>query len=132
MVKIVDNMEYLDYAQAAKEYGLSVKSIPSMITRGTFTSTKFNRDQKGYISRDQLEAYKQRKHKNKLSENTPIIEEKERSTQEVPFPLQTVQTVEMYQAETIRMKQTMALEEMREIRITLATMVNQLQSIALT
>lgn len=61
MSKIINGKEYLDYNEAADEYGLSRKSIQSMVSRGVFTNTKFERDIKKYISRHELEKYKYRK-----------------------------------------------------------------------
>jgi len=64
MIKIADNVEYLDYAQAAREYGFSKSSMYTMVSREVFANKKFPRDNKGYISRPQLDAYISRKCEN--------------------------------------------------------------------
>lgn len=94
MPKIVDGIEYLSYDEAADQYGLSRKSVQSMVSRDVFKNAKFPHDGKAYISREELDAYKRRKNKTAIEPSTAT--EKERSTQDAPF------SIDRYQAETER------------------------------
>ncbi len=61
MSKIVNGIEYLTYAEAASEYGYSRSSIQSMVSRDIFKNAKFPHDSKAYVSRNEVETYKNRK-----------------------------------------------------------------------
>ena len=88
MIKVDNGVEYLDYDQAASEYSLSRNSIPPMVSRGVFSSKKFPNIVNKFISRNELEEYKHRKDKAETIQNQHEIAEEERSTQDVPFPLE--------------------------------------------
>lgn len=108
----IEGKEYLTYKEVAKVLRYRDSTIPVMVSRGTFEATKFKGDAKKYIDIEQV-----KKHQNNESEKIIVmphgIVEKERSTQEVPFPIN--QSVEMYRAETERMLKMRALDELKAL-----------------
>jgi len=72
MSKTVDGKEYLTYDEIAVEYGYNRSYVPSMVTNGAFPNVKFERDVKRYVSREHLEAYKNRKNKAANEMPTPV------------------------------------------------------------
>jgi hypothetical protein len=113
MPKIVNGIEYLSYDEAADEYGLSRKSVQSMVSRDVFKNAKFPHDSKAYISRDELDAYKRRK--NKTATEPSTITEKERFTQDVPFLLKVEVVKLMQQKEKNRQMEQEQLDKILSV-----------------
>lgn len=57
MSKVVNDQLFFTYQEIADKLGFTYGTVGTMVSRGTFSSVKFPKDSKKYISEDQLERY---------------------------------------------------------------------------